>query len=376
MSKNKDIPPLSTTRHRKGACPQEGWYPIEVCGQTILPCDPSDPARKLAAGEKHAELIRPETLQKLVDSYNPLCNGGHGLLINDCHLHLTSAASDRAKGFIKALAAEGANLWGYLSLTPEGARDINEGYYWATSTEYPYEKYQHVGTSADGTRLWEPTLLSGLALTNTPAHQQQAGLCINKKTPTPIHTNMPTDPTTPLEDDKRRKDDDATAINNKLEDDDATATNKKPEDDTTVTNIEGAPAVDWSSFADEVATILGAPADESGDALITRLKQLKADYDALSSAAPGTVTNCRPRFPRAVQHRHAIARNTQPSFAARVSLHIAGEKRQVDAKEHRMATHCQSSVDALALQLGRTLSPAEHSRSWDAAEINFENKEK
>lgn len=348
-----------------GSCPRKGWYAIERAGEYAMDAAPAAmlAGKRGAAGDspRCVERLRHEDLVALVGNFDPDVNGGNGLLLNECHLHLTSAHSDKAKGFIRALACRDDVLYGYLELTETAHAELNGGEFWAVSAEYPYEFYE-LTEQTDSVAYYAPRYLAGMALTNNPDNKSQVGLCRYKtqqstmkrtRTTAALHTAAP--------------DEDEQKLNNTTEEEQELHTEADEEQELHTAKGEEQElhsenaADDWQGFADEVASIFGLPADMSGEEILAYLRQHKADFDALAAAgsAPAgeTATHCRPRFKAASQTR----------------LHTAATPK-VNLRANRTdlcATHCQKSVASAAAANGGSLDPKSFQSIWDNAEAEF-----
>lgn len=367
--KPESVPVLTIGEHSPfpvGSCPRAGWYAIEACQYSDLDGSPVALARGGRGSDdgpkQHRERITIPDLEQLVENFDPAINGGNGLLINDCHLHHLAEQSDKAKGFVRALAVARGILYGYLELTEQGHREVNGGEFWATSTEYPYAVYEQVDEDAT-TIFWAPRRLSGLALTNNPEHAGQPGLCRYHKQKQPmkktrrlaaLHTAAP--------DEDEQKLNTTTEEEQELHTEDDEEQELHTDDDEQALNTD-APADDWASFADEAASIFGLPTDMSGEEMLDYFRQIKADYDVLASAgsAPAgeTATHCRPRFKGASTVRLNTGKKPVVNMAA---------------KQEACTKHCQKAVTNAAAANGGRLDKKSFQQVWNQAQDEFNNK--
>ncbi len=372
--------PAASAPYDAANAPREGWYIIEVAGESDISNPQSrddDPPRDCI------EVITTDTLQTLARNYDPAVNGGKGLLVNRDHLCLRGDVETRAEGWVKALDADGDKLAAYIKFTPGGHDLILNEEYWGWSTEYPYAHYRHLG----GNR-YEPTYLSGVALTNTPHHDTQPGISHARTHPlftstNQKDTNMATktqrrvthsdDANKQLDDlqtnsDEQKKDD--TSCNSDEDQKDDTQTNSDPDntDDTQTNSDDG-----WEGIIDQIAAALGLGDAATGDEIVAAVVALKQDFDALK-ASDGTQTNSR-RYPRMVHRKDAPRMDRKVVPQGDVAVHTAmGKEVKVPRKEVDLVTHCYKALAEERRILGRDLTPGEHQRVWNNATSSFYRK--
>ena len=172
----RGIPPFdpsSCAPYPVGQVPQAGWYLIEPAGTYTIPV----PDTSIAPDKRWDvdEVIDEAALQDICESYDPAVNGGNGIQVNNDHLYLRTTGDNPALGWCKALdyGQVDGRLYqaAYIAWVDDAHRDLNQGKYWAYSTEYKLADYQQA--YKDGYR---PTRLSGLAVTNNPDHEAQPGI--------------------------------------------------------------------------------------------------------------------------------------------------------------------------------------------------------
>lgn len=121
------------------------------------------------------EVIDEAALQAICESYDPAINGGNGIQVNNDHLHLRTTGDNPALGWCKALDYGRSTGTSTRLPTSPGSRtptmNLNQGKYWAFSTEYKLADYKRVYDNG-----YSPTRLSGLAVTNNPDHEAQPGI--------------------------------------------------------------------------------------------------------------------------------------------------------------------------------------------------------
>lgn len=364
----KEIPPFSSTLYPRESCPAAAWFPIETCGPCMLKCSP--PGKTHKVGEKHIELITPQTLDKLVAAFDASANGGRGLLLNECHLHEKVPAPDRAKGWLRAVHAHDEELWGYIELTPSGHKDLKEGYYWATSTEYNAKDFELV--ASEGTcHYWEPQKLAGLALTNTPAHPTQTGLVCHMKEQIHMPTaKTPRKKVTKQLNDAALEPESEEQLNTQepLEQEEQLNSEEEPLDETQ-TNSEDAELLNsLLSFAEAVATELGADPTESPESILARLKKLNADYKAVNADA-AKQTNSRMRW-RVAARAYATAKQLNtghtPQIGGKETKQLnSGETVTIDRASDSASRDKATMAKRRAQELGRGLTTKELEDIWN-----------
>lgn len=377
--------PASSAPYDAANAPREGWYIIEVAGESDISNPQSrDKDRDDDPPRDCIEAITPDTLQTLARNFDPTTNGGKGLLVNRDHLCLRGDVETRAEGWVKALDADGDKLAAYIKFTPGGHNLVLNEEYWGWSTEYPHANYRHLG----GNR-YEPTYLSGVALTNTPHHDTQPGISHARTLPlftstNQKDTNMATkiqrrvthsdDANKQLDDLQTNSDDakkDDTSCNSDEDQKDDTQTNSDPDNkDETQTNSDDG----WDGIIDQIAAALGVGDEATGDEIVAAVVALKQDFDALKASSDGTQTNSR-RSPRMVHNKGAQRMDNKVIPQGDVVVHtITGKEARVPRKDVDIVTHCNKAIADERRTLGRNLTPGEHRRVWAAAAASFGGK--
>ena len=129
-----------------GQVPQSGWFLIEPAGTYTVPVpDTSIPPAKRWDVD---EVIDKAALQAICEAYDPAINGGNGIQVNNDHLHLRTTGDNPALGWCRALdyGWVGGRLYqaAYISWVKDAHHDLNQGKYWAFSTEYKLADYKRV----------------------------------------------------------------------------------------------------------------------------------------------------------------------------------------------------------------------------------------
>ncbi len=366
--------------YKKGECPEAGWYAIEPAGEYLL----ADSPQRIAAKEQkpegdlslHKELIDETCLRQLVEVFDPTDCGGNGIPINENHLYLNKGQTDKARGYIRALATDGQQLYAYLSLTAQGHAEVNEAEFWATSTEYLYGEYSSRGQKS-GATYWSPTVLRGLAFTNHPNRAEQKGIVrVNSRTGNfhqPPQGNMneqekkPTDKDsqTPTEDEMKKNELD------KEKDPVAAQSEEGNEDDVKTNDDDASDAL--GDFLNELASIFGYGDEMDGEAMLEALRVHKADFDALASAGAKAANSApRPRFPRATAPATRINSGARPAVNATMSVRVGDSHVRVNSREVALANHCERAVATEARRLGRNLTAQEFRAINAEAESTFQ----
>lgn len=387
-----EFTPASCSPYTEGNEPREGWYIIEVSGESSMP-DPVDPGTD-DEPRKAIELLDEDAIRTLCDNYDPSVNGGKGPMANKDHLMLLSRTHETiAEGWIKALdycVVEGqVRMAAYLSLNPSGHDLVRHGYYWAWSTEYLISDYYSRGEGK-----YSPRYLSGVALTNNPDHKDQpgishAGVTSDTGTRYVVHRslhitpNQPNQPTTmpnaptptrtvshsaadPAEDPNKA----ANANSDPADPNKDTNVNSDPADPNKDTNCNNDDA-GWLGIADQIASLLGLGSEASGDDIVAAVKSLKEDCDLLKS----TETNSHsakpaPRMLHAANHK-AMAVKVTPQPDTVVHRTPDGKETKVAAADVSMVTHCRKAVEDRRTALGRALTQSEYNATWERAVRSF-----
>ena len=152
-----DFDPAACAPYPVGQVPQSGWYLIEPAGTYTIPV----PDTSIAPGKRwdvdevidaSSLLIAPGLIdphvQAICESYDPAINGGNGIQVNNDHLHLRTTGDNPALGWCKALdyGRVDGSLYqaAYIAWVKDTHHDLNQGKYWAFSTEYKLADYKRV----------------------------------------------------------------------------------------------------------------------------------------------------------------------------------------------------------------------------------------
>ena len=374
-------------------------------GQGIA-CEPGeDPFMAAVTAGVDREVATPETLARLADNFAQLDAGGRGVLLTVDHAGYGERPNTRAAGWIKALHAEGAKLWAWVELTPYGLAMVNGGEYAFFSTEYDYRDFR---PTAGG---MEPQRLAGCTLTNGPRHTTQTP-CTNMQTQTQPNKNMDEDtektpatnsdqepsaaaPTELRRDKEQNCDTKQTATNSDTEPekepaentdtepekDRATNTDTEPEEKAANDDGEATGTDDITAAIVAVAELLGLPDSATPADLIDAVKNLQRSNDELRSAlaeankqasAAGSATN-------SVRYPHLRALNSKANARAltgdvpnrTVKVSVGCGTMAVNAQDKARADYCTNAVTSAERALGRQLTPAEYSRTWQKANKDY-----
>lgn len=364
----RGIPPFdpsSCAPYPVGQVPQAGWYLIEPAGTYTIPV----PDTSIAPDKRWDvdEVIDEAALQDICESYDPAVNGGNGIQVNNDHLYLRTTGDNPALGWCKALdyGQVDGRLYqaAYIAWVDDAHRDLNQGKYWAYSTEYKLADYQQA--YKDGYR---PTRLSGLAVTNNPDHEAQPGIIRQSAAGDVVvhsrsmsishhHNNMSTqqrhqrvlhsEGTAPGDEDKNKVNDTNTNSDNpppsnteeekkKEEAADTTNTNNDDNDETNCNSEDEG----WLGICNEIAKVLNLSETATGDDILKAVTDLKTDFDLLKqqAAESGSATQAHSKAPLTRQlHNNQGGRRMDSKDHSRRSSHPphAGGQGRPDPAERR-----------------------------------------
>lgn len=401
----RGIPPFdpsSCAPYPVGQVPQAGWYLIEPAGTYTIPV----PDTSIAPDKRWDvdEVIDEAALQDICESYDPAVNGGNGIQVNNDHLYLRTTGDNPALGWCKALdyGQVDGRLYqaAYIAWVDDAHRDLNQGKYWAYSTEYKLADYQQA--YKDGYR---PTRLSGLAVTNNPDHEAQPGIIRQSAAGDVVvhsrsmsishhHNNMSTqqrhqrvlhsEGTAPGDEDKNKVNDTNTNSDNpppsnteeekkKEEAADTTNTNNDDNDETNCNSEDEG----WLGICNEIAKVLNLSETATGDDILKAVTDLKTDFDLLKqqAAESGSATQAHSKAPLSRQlHNNQGGRRMDSKITpAGVVTHRTPEGKavQIPQSDVDLVAHCRKAVDAEVTKHGRALTPGEYDRAWSRAAEEF-----
>lgn len=398
-----EFDPAGCAPYPVGQVPQSGWYLIEPAGTYTIPVpDTSIPPAKRWDVD---EVIDEAALQAICESYDPAVNGGNGIQVNNDHLHLRTTGDNPALGWCKALdyGRVDGRLYqaAYIAWVKDTHHDLNQGKYWAFSTEYRLADYQQA--YKDGYR---PTRLSGLAVTNNPDHEAQPGIIrqsaagdvvVHSRSATISHhhnnmskkatqqrvlhsegtapededknkandTNTNSDNPPPSTEEEKKKEEEANTTNTNNDDEDEDETNCNSED-------EG-----WLGICNEIAKALNLSETATGDDILKAVTDLKTDFDLLKQQADqsngGTQAHSKAPLTRQLHSNQGGRRMDRKVTPAGVITHRTPEGKavQVPQSDVDLVAHCRKAVDAEITKHGRPLTPGEYNRAWTRAAEEF-----
>ena len=394
-----EFDPAACAPYPVGQVPQSGWYLIEPSGTYTIPVpDTSIPPAKRWDVD---EVIDEAALLAICESYDPAVNGGNGIQVNNDHLHLRTTGDNPALGWCKALdyGRVDGRLYqaAYIAWVKDTHHDLNQGKYWAFSTEYRLADYQQA--YKDGYR---PTRLSGLAVTNNPDHEAQPGIIrqsaagdvvVHSRSATISQTttmskkatqqrvlhsegtapededknkaNTNSDNPPPSTEEEKKKEEEADTTNTNNDDKDNDETNCNSED-------EG-----WLGLANEIAKALNLPETATGDDILKAVTNLKTDFDLLKQQVDqsngGTQAHSRAPLTRQLHSNQGGRRMDRKVTPSGVITHRTPEGKavQVPQSDVDLVAHCRKAVDAEITKHGRPLTPGEYNRAWTKAAEEF-----
>lgn len=379
-----------------GEVPQSGWYLIEPAGVYSIP----EPVSQKAPDERKEaeEVIDEEALRAMCESFDSAVNGGNGLQVNNDHLYLRCVGENPALGWCKALDYGECHgrlyLAAWIEWVADAHRDLNQGKYWAFSTEYRLDDYQQRTETG-----YSPMKLAGLAVTNNPDHESQPGIINSRgggsvithsRSVSIFFTTMIKKPKqqrvlhsdTELTEDENRNNEglDVTESSAGVEAEQSesaevqTANEQSEEELETHSGDEG-----WLGICNEIAQALNLPDTATGDDILKAVIELKSDFELLKQASEETseaITHSKAPLPRRLlRSGQRMDRKVVPS---RVSTHRTPEGRTVEVPQRDvdLVSHCRAAVEAERRQLGRQLTPGEYNRAWGQAAAAFASRRK
>ena len=381
-----------------GRVPQSGWYLIEPAGTYTFPVPDTSipPARRWDVDE----VIDKAALQAICEAYDPAINGGNGIQVNNDHLHLRTTGDNPALGWCKALdyGWVGGRLYqaAYISWVKDAHHDLNQGKYWAFSTEYKLADYKRVYHNG-----YSPTRLSGLAVTNNPDHEDQPGIIrqsaagdvvVHSRSASILQsTTMSTQTATqrilhsegnPAPEDEEKKQQEINANNDnpppatteEEKKDETSANNDTDQNDETSCNSDDE---GWLGLVNKIAGVCGLPDTATGDDILKYVTDLKTDFDLLKQQAEesggGTQAHSRAPLTRQLHSNRGGRRMDRDVTPSGVVIHRTPEGKAVKIPQSDvdLVTHCRQAVDAEIVRHGRQLTPGEYDRAWSRAAEEF-----
>lgn len=387
--------PANCAPYPVGQVPQSGWYLIEPAGIYTIPV----PDTSIAPADRWDvdEVIDEAALLAICESYDPSINGGNGIQVNNDHLYLRQHGDNPALGWCKALdyGWVGGRLYqaAYISWVQDTHKDLNQGKYWAYSTEYKLSDYQQA--YKDGYR---PTVLSGLAVTNNPDHEAQPGIIRQSAAGDVVvhsrsmsishhHNNMSKKATQQrvLHSDDPAGDEDKDKQTNTNNDNPPPSTEeeKKKEDETNTNNDTDPNKEDetncnsedegWLGICNEIAKALNLSETATGDDILKAVTDLKTDFDLLKQQAAesggGTQAHSKAPLTRQLHSNQGGRRMDAKVTPAGVVTHRTPEGKAVKVPQSDvdLVAHCRKAVEAETIKHGRPLTPGEYNAVWGRA---------
>lgn len=380
-----------------GQVPRAGWYLIEPGGTYTIPVPDTsiEPDKRWDVDE----VIDEAAMQAICESYDPAVNGGNGIQVNNDHLYLRTTGDNPALGWCKALdyGRVDGRLYqaAYIAWVKDTHHDLNQGKYWAFSTEYRLADYQQA--YKDGYR---PTRLSGLAVTNNPDHEAQPGIIrqsaagdvvVHSRSATISHhhNNMSKKATQQrvLHSDDPAGDEDKNKANETNTNSDnpppSTEEEKKKEDETNTNNDDedetncNSEDEGWLGICNEIAKALNLSETATGDDILKAVTDLKTDFDLLKQQVDesngGTQAHSRAPLTRQLHSNQGGRRMDRKVTPAGVVTHRTPEGKAVKVPQSDvdLVAHCRKAVDAEITKHGRALTPGEYNIAYTKAAEEF-----
>ena len=391
-----EFDPAACAPYPVGQVPQAGWYLIEPAGTYTIPePDTSIPPDKRRDVD---EVIDETAMQAICEAYDPTVNGGNGIQVNNDHLYLRTTGDNPALGWCKALDYGSINgrLYqaAYIVWVDDAHRDLNQGKYWAYSTEYRLDDYRQAYEGG-----YRPTVLSGLAVTNNPDHEAQPGIIrqsaagdvvVHSRSASILQsTTMSTqatqkrvlhsEGTAPEDEDKNKQ----TNTNNDNPPPSSAEEEKKKEDETNTNNDTDPNKEDetncnsedegWLGICNEIAKALNLSETATGDDILKAVTDLKTDFDLLKQQVDesngGTQAHNKAPLTRQLHSNQGGRRMDRKVTPAGVVTHRTPEGKAVKVPQSDvdLVAHCRKAVDAETIKHGRPLTPGEYNAVWGRA---------
>lgn len=382
-----------------GQVPRAGWYLIEPGGTYTIPVPDTsiEPDKRWDVDE----VIDEAAMQAICESYDPAVNGGNGIQVNNDHLYLRTTGDNPALGWCKALdyGRVDGRLYqaAYIAWVDDAHHDLNQGKYWAYSTEYKLADYKRVYHKG-----YSPTRLSGLAVTNNPDHEAQPGIIrqsaagdvvVHSRSATISHhhnnmskkatqqrvlhsddaagdeekkkqeTNTNNDNPPPATTEEEKKKEDETNTNNDDKDNDETNCNSEDEG--------------WLGICNEIAKALNLSETATGDDILKAVMDLKTDFDLLKQQVAesngSTQAHSRAPLTRQLHSNQGGRRMDRDVTPAGVVTHRTPEGKAVKVPQSDvdLVAHCRKAVDAEITKYGRALTPGEYNLAYTKAAEEF-----
>lgn len=391
-----EFDPSSCAPYPVGQVPAAGWYLIEPAGTYTIPV----PDTSIAPDKRWDvdEVIDEAALLAICESYDPTVNGGNGIQVNNDHLYLRTTGDNPALGWCKALdyGRVDGRLYqaAYIAWVKDAHHDLNQGKYWAYSTEYKLADYKQVYDKG-----YSPQRLSGLAVTNNPDHEAQPGIIRQSAAGDVVvhsrsmsishhHNNMSKQATKTrvLHSDDPAGDEDKTKTTNSDNPPPSTEEEKKKEEaaNTTNTNNDNNDETNcnsedegWLGICNEIAKVLNLSETATGDDILKAVTDLKTDFDLLKQQAAesggGTQAHSKTPLTRQLHNNQGGRRMDRKVTPAGVITHRTPEGKDVKIPQSDvdLVAHCRKAVDAEITKHGRPLTPGEYNRAWTRAAEEF-----
>ncbi len=420
---------------RVGEVPRACWCCIEVvfdyptegpeykakAFNLTIPKD-TDPA---AFAKRHGfarEYATEETLAAIAACFDEREGRERGVCVTRDHAGLNEDQYSRAVGWIRALRAEGEQLWAWVEWTPWGHEMVNGGEYIHFSTEYDYREFSR---SSYG---MSPTHLTGCTVTNQPRHCGQVPCTNSERRPLyarntfagnpGTHPNMNTEEETaknsagapaPAEDNKpeatnahggrmlsfRSRNNDGNpeeeqpaaanaatpeeeeAALNSQQVKPATAANSETLDPEPAMNDENTPAAEPLV---EIASMLGLPNTATPEDVVAAVGDLQRSNEELTAAlaeanqgaAPSTATNSARRYPNLTMRNSSRVPLVGQRPNREVSVRVGSGVRAINAQAKSKSDFCANAVTREERLKGRPLTPKEFADIHGAAMRDYE----
>ncbi len=346
-----DASPMSP--YYVGKVPSAGWFAIETPAEIDLEHDPRT-GKKTSEKNRCSYWLDADVFDTLIENFDPTINGGNGLPINNSHLRPEhDKVGGEALGFVRAIARRDNLLYAYLDLTDDGHEALDEGEFWAASTEYLLSDMIERETR-DGVTWFTPTRLDCMALTNTPRQSAQPGL-VTRNNQTQLRTNTMPKPKTAR---SRNSNPPVTekADNTSTPED---VTDNMPPAPEVAENMEETSEDELYRVLDVIAKIAGLPENDeiTADQIIEAVQRLADERDAaLNMTEPIQPAMNRRRIVLHAKNANAPLRTSATPSSMPSSRNTP-----------RATQRAKNAVAALAAQQGGKLTPAQHRAAFNAA---------
>ena len=371
-----------------GGVPRAGWCCIETVFNHPTPSAKSV-ARVFGLTEGEAgklrEVATEETLEKIAEAFARQEAQGRGLPVTRDHASMNAQPETRAAGWIRALEADGGELWAWVEWTPWGHEMVNGGEFVHFSTEYDYAEFEREG------REIFPTRLTGCTLTNEPRHVKQIP-CTNSKTKNTM-TEEDTKKSCAEEPEEQPVKPEITTGANSEEPQEPTAANSEPaageeqpeqqaencgepQEPTAANSEPQEEGMDLTAACQQAAAELDLPEGATPADLLEAICNLKKSNEELSEALAeanrDSAANSRTRYPHLVAANATRTPLTGGCPNSAVAVRTGNVARSIDTQAKSKADYCLNSVANAEKALGRSFTPREYSEQYARAMKDYE----